>query len=190
MASGRAPAIPRPPLARRPRRPANDNDVVPMRLINELFTASRILVPGDRGAGARSPNTSKPAPDHRVYPYLLRNRTIDRPNHVRAADITYLPIGPGTGALRNQYLDGRPPAQDGQCLHRARPAIAQARGYLFEALRRRPGWIAFYNEQHLTRRSATEHRWPSGARRQPSRVSPTERRSFVPRTIFQCQTSY
>jgi putative transposase len=30
----------------------------------------------------RRPNTSKPAPGHRVYPYLLRGLTIDRPNHV------------------------------------------------------------------------------------------------------------
>jgi transposase InsO family protein len=33
------------------------------------------------------PNTTKPAPGHKIYPYLLRNTTIDRPNHVWA-DIT------------------------------------------------------------------------------------------------------
>jgi putative transposase len=32
----------------------------------------------------RRPNTSKLAPSHRIYPYLLRRLTIDRPNHVRA----------------------------------------------------------------------------------------------------------
>jgi transposase InsO family protein len=39
--------------------------------------------------------TSKPAPGHRIYPYLLRNLTIERANHVWAADITYIPIGRG-----------------------------------------------------------------------------------------------
>src|SRR6202162_1811710 len=28
----------------------------------------------------RKPNTSKPAPGHRIYPYLMRNQTITRPN--------------------------------------------------------------------------------------------------------------
>ncbi len=41
------------------------------------------------------PNTSKPAPGHRIYPYLLRDLKIERPNHVWCADITYLPIGRG-----------------------------------------------------------------------------------------------
>jgi putative transposase len=33
-------------------------------------------------------NTSKPHPDHRIYPYLLRDKTIDRPNQVWASDIS------------------------------------------------------------------------------------------------------
>ncbi len=37
----------------------------------------------------RRPNTSKPAPGHRIYPYLLRGLTINRPNHVWATDISY-----------------------------------------------------------------------------------------------------
>lgn len=41
------------------------------------------------------PRTTKPAPGHKVYPYLLRGMTIDRPNQVWAADITYIPIGRG-----------------------------------------------------------------------------------------------
>jgi putative transposase len=41
------------------------------------------------------PRTSKPAPSHRIYPYLLRNVTIARANHVWAADIAYIPIGRG-----------------------------------------------------------------------------------------------
>jgi putative transposase len=39
------------------------------------------------------PSTSKPQPGHKIYPYLLRNMSIDRPNQVWATDITYIPIG-------------------------------------------------------------------------------------------------
>jgi putative transposase len=41
------------------------------------------------------PRTSKPAPGHKIYPYLLRNLAIERPNQVWCADITYIPIGRG-----------------------------------------------------------------------------------------------
>ena len=41
------------------------------------------------------PRTSKPAPGHKIYPYLLRDMTIERSNQVWAADITYIPIGRG-----------------------------------------------------------------------------------------------
>ena len=41
------------------------------------------------------PRTSKPAPDHKVYPYLLCDLKIMRPNQVWAADITYIPMSKG-----------------------------------------------------------------------------------------------
>ena len=40
----------------------------------------------------RRPRTSRPAPDHLVYPYLLENVKVSEPNQVWAADITYLPM--------------------------------------------------------------------------------------------------
>jgi len=43
----------------------------------------------------RKPNTSKPAPGHMVFPYLLRGMKIDRPNQVWAMDITYIPMARG-----------------------------------------------------------------------------------------------
>lgn len=41
------------------------------------------------------PRTSDPHPEHRIYPYLLRDLEITRPNHVWCADITYLPMRRG-----------------------------------------------------------------------------------------------
>ena len=43
----------------------------------------------------RRPNTSKPAPGHKIYPYLLRNLPVGRPNQVWAMDITYIPMARG-----------------------------------------------------------------------------------------------
>jgi putative transposase len=43
----------------------------------------------------RRPNTSKPAPGHKVYPYLLRKLEITGPNQVWAMDITYVPMARG-----------------------------------------------------------------------------------------------
>ena len=43
----------------------------------------------------RRPNTSKPAPANRIYPYLLRGLTVDHPNQVWAIDITYIPMARG-----------------------------------------------------------------------------------------------
>ncbi len=43
----------------------------------------------------RKPNTSKPAPGHKIYPYLLRNVPVIRPNQVWAMDLTYIPMARG-----------------------------------------------------------------------------------------------
>jgi putative transposase len=44
----------------------------------------------------RKPNTSKPAPGHKIYPYLLRDLPVIRPNQVWAMDITYIPMARGS----------------------------------------------------------------------------------------------
>ena len=38
------------------------------------------------------PHTSNPAPEHKIYPYLLRNMTIDQVGQVWSTDITYIPM--------------------------------------------------------------------------------------------------
>ena len=43
----------------------------------------------------RRPNTSKPTLGHKIYPYLLRDVSVNRPNQVWATDITYIPMARG-----------------------------------------------------------------------------------------------
>jgi putative transposase len=44
---------------------------------------------------APKPNTSRPAPQHKIYPYLLRGLEIDRPDQVWCTDITYIRLAKG-----------------------------------------------------------------------------------------------
>jgi len=101
-------------------RPTSDADLKLMRRIDELhmelpFAGSRMLqgllvqegfkvgrlhvatLMKRMGITAlyRKPNTSKPAPGHNIYPYLLRNLPVTRPNQVWAMDITYIPMACG-----------------------------------------------------------------------------------------------
>jgi len=101
-------------------RPTSDADLALMRRIDELhlehpFAGSRMLMGLLKAEGHevgrlhvstlmrkmavaalyRRPNTSKPAPGHKVYPYLLRNLAVTRPNQVWAMDITYIPMARG-----------------------------------------------------------------------------------------------
>ncbi len=43
----------------------------------------------------RAPRTSKPHPAHEVYPYLLKEIQIEKPDHVWCADITYTTVPSG-----------------------------------------------------------------------------------------------
>jgi putative transposase len=101
-------------------RPVSAADLAIMRRIDELhldypFAGSRMLRDLLRGEGVvigrahvitlmkrmgieaiyRRPNTSKPAPGHKIHPYLLRGLTIDRPDQVWAMDISYIPMKRG-----------------------------------------------------------------------------------------------
>ena len=101
-------------------RPVSAEDLALMRRLDELhleypFAGARMLRSLLRREGAcvgrrhvatlmkrmgiaaiyRRPNTSKPEPGHKIYPYLLRGMKIERPNHVWAMDITYIPMRRG-----------------------------------------------------------------------------------------------
>ena len=101
-------------------RPVSADDLALMRRIDELhlelpFAGSRMLQGflvregyriGRRHVATlmkrmgiealyRRPNTSKPAPGHTIFPYLLRKLPVRRPNQVWATDITYIPMARG-----------------------------------------------------------------------------------------------
>jgi putative transposase len=101
-------------------RPVSAADLVIMRRMDEIhlelpFAGSRMLRDlltkegieiGRRHVAAlmkrmgmeaiyRKPNPSKPAPGHKIYPYLLRGVSVDHPNQVWAMDITYVPMARG-----------------------------------------------------------------------------------------------
>jgi len=44
---------------------------------------------------ASGPNTSRPHPENKVYPYLLRGVAVTHPNHVWSTDITYIRLARG-----------------------------------------------------------------------------------------------
>ena len=62
--------------------------------INKKRVARLMQVMGLQ-AIAPGPNTSRPAPQHPIYPYLLRGVAITRINQVWSCDITYLPMPRG-----------------------------------------------------------------------------------------------
>ena len=64
------------------------------RLVNRKRVRRLMCVMGLK-AIYRHPRTSKPAPGHKIYPYLLGGMKITRPNQVWAADITYIPMARG-----------------------------------------------------------------------------------------------
>ena len=101
-------------------RPVSAGELAIMRRIDELhleypFAGSRMLRDLLRGEGVaigreqvvtlmrrmgiealyRRPGSSTPAPGHKIYPYLLRGLTVERPNQVWAMDITYIPMARG-----------------------------------------------------------------------------------------------
>ena len=110
-------------------RPVSEGDLTLMRRLDELHLAHPFLgarklayllqragfAVGRRHVGTllrrmgleplyRKPRTSRPDQGHPVYPYLLTGVTVERPNHVWATDITYLPMAKGF-AYRVAILD-------------------------------------------------------------------------------------
>ena len=99
----------------RPPAPTREDDAAAMRRIDGLYTdcpffgsrriafelkmsrkrVQRLMRLMGIAALGPKPRTSKPAPGHKVFPYLLRGVSIERPNQVWAADITYVPVGAG-----------------------------------------------------------------------------------------------
>ena len=75
------------------------------RMLRDLLRAEGIEIGRERVATMmkrmdittiyRRPNTSRPAPGHKIYPYLLRNLAVTRPDQVWAMDISYIPMARG-----------------------------------------------------------------------------------------------
>jgi putative transposase len=75
------------------------------RMLRDLLRTKNVVIGREKVAALmrrmgieavyRRPNTSKPALGHKVYPYLLRGMSINRPNQVWAMDITYIPMARG-----------------------------------------------------------------------------------------------
>ena len=61
--------------------------------------AARLMTVLGIGSTAPQPKTSAPCRAHPVYPYLLKDRVIDRPDEVWATDITYVPLAQGFAYL-------------------------------------------------------------------------------------------
>ena len=101
-------------------RPVSENDLTIMRRLDELhlkhpFMGARMLRDQLNRQGIdigrkhvstlmkkininavyRKPNTSKKEPGHKIYPYLLRTLTINKPNQVWALDTSYIPMARG-----------------------------------------------------------------------------------------------
>ena len=94
----------------------------------------------------RRPNTSKPAPGHKIYPYLLRGLKIERVDQVWAMDITYIPMARATtcsssacGAASNL---------------KAYDSVSEARASLAD-------YLAFYNQRRP--HSSLDRRTPDKA---------------------------
>jgi putative transposase len=65
------------------------------RPVNRKRVQRLMRLMGLEALGPKPKTTTRPPAQHRVYPYLLRGVTIDRPNQVWAADITYIPMARG-----------------------------------------------------------------------------------------------
>lgn len=63
-------------------------------VVNEKRVARLMRVMGLQ-ASVPGPHTSRPHPEHRIYPYLLRDLEVERPNQVWCSDITYVPMRRG-----------------------------------------------------------------------------------------------
>lgn len=62
--------------------------------VNEKRVARLMRVMGIE-AIYQKPKTSTPCPGHKIFPYLLKDRIVSRPNEVWCADITYIPMPRG-----------------------------------------------------------------------------------------------